>query len=234
MNSNNARKISATLVAIIAGVVLFVSSPVLILLLGLFGTAMLWLLFPILGYLPILVVLFLTFAGLGAIIIWALYKRDLKPVLLLCLVLMLPALAATILIMFSPPTEFFFNSFFFLPFLVILISIFIGLGAIVISPYYKQGLRQVSKLIMFTLGALVLSTFLWMILYLGPMWMALYLMPDWVVFSLMPRVLTFLIAGLIVFYLYWPGKKRGLFLTVLGPIILLELLSFLTINLIIL
>ncbi len=227
-------KKTVKLVAVIAVVALLVSSPVLILLLGLFGTAMLWLIFPILGYLPILTVLLLTFVGVGAITAWALYKRDLKPVLLPCLVLVLPALAVIILIALSPPAKFLFNSFFFLPFLIIMLALFIGLGTIVVSQSYKQNLGQVLKLITLTLAALVLSVFLWMILYLGPMWVALYFMPYWVVLGSIPRVFTFLIAGLIVAYLYWPGKKRGLFPTVLGPIFLLELLSFLTINLIIL
>ena len=233
MKSNPIGKGVATLIAVIAGVVLFVSSPLLIILLGLFGTAMLWLLFPILGYLPILTVLLLTFVGLGTIMVWAIYKKDLKPVLLPCLVLILPVLAATILIMFSPHVKFLLNYFFFLPFLIIMLSIFTGLGAIVINPSYRQDLRRVLKLIVITLGAMALSTFLWLGLYLGPMWAALYLMPYWVLFSSIPRIFTFLIAGLIVTYLYWPNKKRGLFLTILGSVFLLELLSFLTINLII-
>lgn len=221
-------------ITIAAGFFLLMFSPVLILLLGLFGTAMLWLIFPVLGYLPVLAVLLLTFVGVGAIMAWAIYKKDLKRVFPLSLILVLPALTATILIMLSPPVEFLFNTFFFLPFLIIMLSLFTGLGVIVVGPSYRQDLRQVLKLITFTLAALVFSTFLWMILYLGPMWVALYFMPYWVVLGSIPRIFTFLIAGLIVAYLYCPNKERGLFLTILGPVLLLELLSFLTINLIIL
>lgn len=76
------------------------------------------------------------------------------------------------------------------------------------------------KFIMCILGAIMLSV---------PIWFALLLLGGE-----HPRILAFLIASLAVAYLYWPGKKHGLFLEVLGPVLLLELLLLLTINLIIL
>lgn len=97
------------------------------------------------------------------------------------------------------------------------VLIFAGLGAIMICALFRRSLaKRVLKLIGFTFGAIALSTFLWSALYL------------------MSRILTFFIAGLVVAYLYWPGKKRGLFLGVLGPVLALELVLPLTINLIIL
>ena len=132
---------------------------------------------------------------------WAIYKKDLKRVLLPLLILVLLPLTATILIVFSPITEFLFNFFFFLPFLVILLSVFTGLGAMVVSESYRQDVGLALKLIGFTLAAILFSAFLWLFIYLGPLWAALYFMPYWVLFSSIPRIITFLVAGLIVFYL---------------------------------
>lgn len=101
----------------------------------------------------------------------------------------------------------------FLPISAVLI--FAGLVTIMVWAFRRRALKRVLKLIGFTLGAIALSTLLWSAL------------------CLMPRILMFLVAGLVVAYLYWPGKKRGLFLGVLGPVLALELAVLLTINLMI-
>lgn len=240
MVQNSLKKI-LTFVAIIAGVAFLMFAQKLVMILSLFGTAGLFLSFPILGHLPILTVLILTFAGFGAITAWAIYKRNLKQVLFPGSILILTPLVAIILIVFSPLSEFLFNTFFFLPFLSIMLSVMVGVGAIMLNPPYRQNVESVFKLIGFTLAAILFSAFLWLLIYLGPMWIGLSLMPNWINYMtfwtgmyLMPRIITLLIAGFILTYLYWPGKKRGLFLTVLGPVFLLELLLFLTINLIVL
>jgi len=185
-----------------------------------FPPVMLEVLFPILVFLPVSAILLLISVGLGVITVWAFRKGDLKPVLFPWSALALLAFAAAISIVFFPTLEMTFTSVWLLPgeFLLsiwflpgaFLLSIFTGLGAIVVSPFYKQDVRQVLKLIKST------STFLWTGLYV------------------MPRLLMFLVAGLIVAFLYWFGKKRGLFLRVLGPVLALELALLLTINLIIL
>lgn len=191
-----------------------------------FPPVMLEVLFPILVFLPVSAILLLISVGLGVITVWAFHKGDLKPVLFPWSALALLVFVAAISIVFFPTLEMTFTSVWLLPgeFLLsiwflpgaFLLSIFTGLGAIVVSPFYRQDIRQVLKLIKSTFGAIVLSTFLWTGLYV------------------MPRIFMFLVAGLIVAFLYWFGKKRGLFLGVLGPVLALELALLLTINLIIL
>ncbi len=191
-----------------------------------FPPVILEVLFPILVFLPVPAILLLISAGLGAIVVWAFCRGDLKRVLSTWSAIALLAFAAGISMVFSPTLKVIFTSVWLLPgeFLLsiwflpgaFLLSIFTGVGAIVISPSYRQDLRQVLKLIKFTFGAIVLSTFLWTGLYA------------------IPRILTFLVAGLILVYLYWFGKKRGLLLRILGPVFALELALLLTINLIIL
>ena len=191
-----------------------------------FPPVILEVLFPILVFLPVPAILLLISVGLGAIMVWAFRRGDLKRVLSTWSVLALLAFIAGISMVFFPTLKVIFTSVWLLPgeFLLsiwflpgaFLLSIFTGLAAIVISSSYKQDLKRVLKLIKFTFGAIVLSTFLWTGLYA------------------MPRILTFLVAGLVVFCLYWPSKKRGLFLKVLGPVLALELALLLTIRLIIL
>ena len=190
-----------------------------------FPPVILEVLFPILVFLPVPAILLLISVGLGIITVWAFCKGDLKRILSTWSVLALLAFAAGISMVFSPTLKAIFTSARFLPgesllsiwFLpgAFLLSIFTGFGAIAISPSYRQDLRQVLKLIKFTFGAIVVSTFLWTGLYV------------------MPRILMFLVAGLILVYLYWFGKRSGLFLKVLGPVFALELALLLTINLII-
>ncbi len=103
----------------------------------------------------------------------------------------------------------------FLPVSAVLLSIFAGLGAIMVWAFRRRALKRVLKLIVFTFGAIALSALLLTVL------------------CALPRILTFLVAGLVVAYLYWPGKKRGLFLGVLEPVLALELALLLTINLMI-
>jgi len=186
-------------------------------------TALLTLFFSILAVLPISTVLLLTFIGSGAIIIWAFYKRDLKRVLFPCLALVLPALVVTILMVFFPTLEWYFNYLLLLPLSAVFLSTFAGIGAIVVSPSYRQDINQVLKLIAFTFGAIVLSIFFQLALLL--LWaLGLRFIPNG----------TNLVTGLAIAYLYWPGKKRGLFLRALGAVLALELALLLTINLIIL
>ena len=191
-----------------------------------FPPVILEVLFPILVFLPVPAILLLISVGLGAIVVWAFRKGDLKRILSTWSVLVLLAFAAGISMVFFPALEDFFTvvqlmpgesllSIWFLPG-AFLLSIFTGLGAMVINSSYRQDLGQVLKLIKFTFKAIVISTFLWTGLYV------------------MPRILMFLVAGLILAYLYWPGKKRGLLPEVLGPVLALELALLLTINLIIL
>lgn len=128
----------------------------------------------------------------------------------------LAPLAATVLLMFGAAMlTVFFPILAFLPISAVLLSIFVGLGAIIVCASFRRDLKRVLKLIKFTFGAIVLSSFLWVAL------------------CGLPRILTFLVAGLVVAYLYWPGKKRGLFLGVLEPVLALELALLLTINLMI-
>lgn len=194
-----------------------------VMMLGVLLTALLTIFFSILAVLPISAVLLLTFVGVGAITIWAFYKRDLKRALFPCLALVLPALAAAILMVFFPTLEWYFNYLLLLPFSAIMLSIFPGIGAILICPSYRQDLSRVFKLITITFGAIVLSIFFQLALLF--LWvLALRFIPNG----------TDLVTGLVIAYLYWPGKKRGLFLKVLGAVLALELALFLTIRLIIL
>jgi hypothetical protein len=190
-----------------------------------FPPVILELLFPILVFLPVPAILLLISVGLGAIIVWAFRRGDSKRVPSTWSVLALLAFIATISMVFFPTLKVIFTSVWLLPgefilsiwFLpgALLLSIFTGLAAIVISSSYKKDVGQVLRLIKSTFGAIVLSTFLWTGLYA------------------MPRLLTFLVAGLVVFCLYWLGKKRGLFLRVFGAVLALELALLLTIRLII-
>ncbi len=217
----------AVIIAIIIAVIAFcvyVARGILVLLV--FPPAILEILFPILVFLPIPAILLLISAGLGAIMVWAFHKGDLKQVLFPYSILALLAFTVAISLILFPSLKVFFTSLWLLPgehllsiwFLpgAFLLSIFTGLGAMVINSSYRQDLGQVLKLIKFTFGAIVISTFLWTGLYA------------------MPRILTFLVAGLILVYLYWPNKKRGLLPKILGPVLALELALLLTINLIIL
>jgi len=191
--------------------------------LGMLLTALLTLFFSILAVLPISAVLLLTFAGVGAMTVWAFYKRDLERALFPCLALVLPALVAAILMVFFPALEWYFNYLLLLPLSSIMLSTFAGLGAIVVSPSCRQDVGRVLKLTTFIFGAIVLSIFFQLALLF--LWvLALRFIPNG----------TDLVTGLVIAYLYWPGKKRGLFLRVLGPVLALELALFLTINLIIL
>ncbi len=186
------------------------------------GRAIIPLLFPVLMLFPISTILLLTFIGFGVLAAWALYKRELKRVFFPGLVLVLPSLAATIFMAFYPILNFYFDLLAFFPLSAIMLSIFAGLGAIVISPSYRQDFRRILKLIGFTFGAIILSTILWVFLYLIP---PLLTLPF-------PRIFTFIAAGLIVVGLCWLSKKCGLFLRVFIGVMVLELALFLTINLV--
>ena len=74
---------------------------------------------------------------------------------------------------------------------------------------------KILKFVMCILGGIVLSLSFWFALFI-----------------FLPLPITFIIAPLILIYLYWP-KERWLFSKILGPILLLEFLLFLTISLII-
>ncbi len=199
--------------AIIVATAFCVLAPLAATVLLMFGAAMLTVFFPILAFLPISAVLLSIFAGLGAIMVWAFRRRDLKRVLSPWSALVLIAFAAAILTALFPILTVFFTIL--LPVSAFLLSIFVGLGAIIVCASFRRDLKRVLKLIKFTFGAIVLSSFLWVAL------------------CGLPRILTFLVAGLVVAYLYWPGKKRGLFLGVLEPVLALELALLLTINLMI-
>jgi hypothetical protein len=215
--------IVAIILAIIAAIAFFVRVPMAAMIIGMFLTALLTLFFPVLSLLPISTVLSLTFAGFVAIAVWAFYKQNLKPVLFPGSVLVLPALVAAILMVFSPTLEWYFTYYLLLPLSAIMLSIFVGLGSIVVSPSYRQDLSRVLKLITFTFGAIVLSIFFQLALLF--LWaLALRFIPGG----------TELVTGLVIAYLYWHGEKRGLFLRIFGPVLALELALFLTINLIIL
>ena len=225
----------ATLGAIFAAIALSPLAGKLYVVGYMFAPAMLTVFFPVLAFLPISAVLLLTFVGLGAIAIWAFYKRDLRRVLLLCSVLALPTFAAAISMMFFPTFAGIFTFALLLPILVVLLSVFAGLGAIVVWAPLRKDLGRVLKLIKFTFGAIVLSSALWVALCASSfLWVSYQSLLPWLASLRLPlRILTFLIPGLIVAYLYWPGKKRGLFFGVLGPVLALELALLLTINLII-
>ncbi len=215
--------IMVVIVAVIAFCVYVARGPMVLLM---FPPVILELLFPILVFLPIPAILLLISAGLGAITVWAFKRGGLKRIPPTWSALALLAFTAGISMVFFPTLKVIFTSVWLLPgesllsiwFLpgAFLLSIFTGLGAMVISSSYRQDLRQVLELIKFTFKAIVFSTFLWTGLYV------------------MPRIVMFLAAGLILVYLYWPGKKRGFFSRVLGPVFALELALLLTINLIIL
>ena len=210
-----------TIIVVIAAITLFVRVPMAAMVLGLFSTALLTLFFSVLALLPISTVLLLTFIGFGAITIWAIYKRDLKPVLFPGSLLVLPPLIAAILIIFSPTLEWHLTYYLLLPLSAIMLSIFVGLGAIVISPSCRQDLKQVFKLIGVTFGALVLSMLFQLVLFF--LWaLALRFVPFG----------TNLVTVFVIAYLYWPGKKRGLFLKVFGAVLALELALLLTVGLI--
>lgn len=211
------------IVVIIVTTVFFMRVPMAAMVLGMFLTALLTLFFSILALLPISTVFLLTFIGFGAIVAWAFYKRDLKLVLFPGLLLILPTLVAAILMVFSPTLEWHFTYYLLLPLSAIMLSIFVGLGAIVVSPSSRRDVRQVLKVIAFTFGAIVLSIFFQLALFF--LWaLALRFIPSG----------TELVTGLVITYLYWPGKERGFFLRVFGAVLALELAMLLTINLIIL
>lgn len=215
MVQRNSMKKIVILIAIMVAIALFVCVPKAAITLGGFLTALFTMLFPIMTILPVSTVLSLTFVGFGVIVVWAIYKRDLKPVLFPGSLLVLPALTAAISMVFSPTLEWYFTFQLLLPLSAIMLSIFVGLGAIVVSPSYRQDIRQVLKLITFTFGAVVLSIFFQLALFF--LW-ALQLMPH----------ITDLVTVLAIAYLYWPGKKRGLFLRVLGAVLVLELAFLVT------
>ncbi len=217
---NTVKKI-VILGAIVTAIAFFVLVPKAAIMFGGFSTALLGMFFPVVTILPISTVLFLTFAGFGAIMVWAIYKRDLKPVVFPGSLLVLPALVATILMVFSPTFEWHFTFTLLLPLSAVMLSIFVGLAAIMVSPSYRQDTRKVLKLIKFTFGAIVLSIFFQLVMLF--LWaLALRFVPGG----------TELITGLVIVYLYWPGKKRGLFWRVFGAVLVLELALLKTIGLI--
>lgn len=212
MVQRNAVKKIVIVGAIVAATAFFVLVPKAAIMFGGFSTALLGMFFPIVTLLPISTVLLLTFVGYGTIAAWATYKRDLKPVVFPGSLLVLPALVATILMVFSPTFEWHFTFTLLLPLSAVMLSIFVGLAAIVASPSYRQDIRKVLKLIKFTFGAIVLSIFFQLVMFF--LWaLALRFVPGG----------TELITGLVIVYLYWPGKKRGLFWRVLGAVLVLEL-----------
>lgn len=200
------------LVAIIAAIAFFVRVPRAAIMVSGFLTAIFALVFTVTTLLPISDVLLLTFIGFGALTAWALYKRDLKPVLFPGSLLALPALVAGVSMMISPALEWYFGFLLFMPFSVIMLSLFVGLGAIVVSPSCRQDVSRVLRLIAYTFGAIVLSL-LFQLLMLVLWALVLHLVPHG----------TDIVTALVIAYLYWPGKKRGLLLEVLGPILALEL-----------
>lgn len=221
MVQRNAVKKIVILGAIVAAVAFFVLVPKAAIMFGGFSTALLGMFFPVVTFLPISTVLFLTFVGFGAIMAWAIYKRDLKPVVFPGSLLVLPALAAAILMVFSPTFEWHFTFTLLLPLSAVMLSIFVGLAAIMVSPSYRQDTRKVLKLIKFTFGAIVLSIFFQLVMLF--LWaLALRFVPGG----------TELITGFVIVYLYWPGKKRGLFWRVFGAVLVLELALLKTIGLI--
>lgn len=203
-------RLVAIVAVIIAATALFIRVPTVAIMLAGFLTALFTMFFPVITLLPVSTVLLLTFIGFGIITAWALYKRDLKPALFPGSLLVLPALATAILMVFSPTLEWYFTFQLFMPLSAIMLSIFVGLGAVVVSSSYRQDVRQVLKLISFTFGAIVLSMFFQLALFF--LW-ALQLNPH----------LTTLVTVLVIAYLYWPGKERGFFLRVLGAVLVLEL-----------
>jgi len=205
----------------VAATAFFILVPKAAILFGGFSTALLGIVFPIITLLPVSTILLLTFVGFGAIMVWAIYKRDLKPVIFPGSLLVLPSLIAAILMMFSPTFEWHFTFTLLLPLSAVMLSIFVGLAAIVVSPSYRQDIRKVLKLITFTFGAIVLSIFFQLVMFF--LWaLALRFIPSG----------TNLVTGLVIVYLYWPGKKRGLFWRVFGAVLALEFALFLTTGLI--
>jgi hypothetical protein len=219
MVQRNAVKKIIILGTIVAATAFFILVPQAAIIFGGFSTALLGMFFPIVTLLPVSTILLLTFLGFGAITAWAAYKRDLKPVLFPGSLLLLPALIAAILMAFAPTFEWHFAFTLLLPLSAVMLSIFVGLAAIVASPSYRQDMGQVLKLITSTLAAIMVSIFFQLALFF--LW-ALDLMPH----------LTTLVTILVIICLYWPGKKRGLFLRVFGAVLALELALLLTINLI--
>ena len=221
MVQRNAVKKIVILGAIVAATAFFVLVPKAAIIFGGFSTALLGMIFPIITFLPISTVLLLTFVGYGTITVWAAYKRDLKPMLFPGSLLVLPALVAAILMVFTPTFEWHFTFTLLLPLSAVMLSIFVGLAAIVASPSCRQDIRKVLKLIRFTFAAIVLSIFFQLVMFF--LWaLALRFIPGG----------TELITGLVIVYLYWPGKKRGLFLKVFGAVLALELALLLTMGII--
>jgi hypothetical protein len=221
MVQRNAVKKIVILGAIVAATIFFVLVPKAAIMFGGFLTALLGIIFPVITLLPVSTILLLTFLGFGAIVVWAIHKRDLKPVIFPGSLLLLPALVATTLMVFIPTFEWHFTFTLFLPLSAVMLSIFVGLAAIVVFPSYRQDMGQVLKLIGFTSGAIVLSIFFQLVLFF--LWaLALRFVPGG----------TNFVTGLVIVYLYWPGKKRGLFLRVFGAVLVLELALLLTIKLV--
>lgn len=219
MTKKNIVILAVITVVAAAAIVLFVRVPMTALMLGMLSTALLTMFFTVLALLPISDIFFLTFVGFSLLAVWAFYKRDLKPVLFPGLALVLPVLAAAILMKFFPKLEWYFTYHLLLPFSAIMLSMFTGLGAIVMSSSCRQNVRQVLRLVVFTCGALILSIFFQFALLL--LW-ALQLMPY----------LTNIITISVIAFLYWPSPKRGLFPKVLGAVLVLESLLLLTLQLI--
>ena len=219
MVQRNAVKKIVILGTIVAATAFFILVPQAAIIFGGFSTALLGMFFPIVTFLPVSTILLLTFLGFGAITAWAGYKRDLKPVLFPGSLLVLPALIAAILMVFSPTFEWHFTFTLLLPLSAIMLSIFVGLAAIVASASYRQDVGQVLKLITSTLAAIVVSIFFQLVMFF--LWaLALRFVPFGTEF----------ITGLVIVYLYWPGKKRGLFWRVFGAVLVLELALLLTIG----
>lgn len=217
---NTVKKI-VIIVSFMVATAFFVLVPKAAITFGGFSTALVGIVFPVITFLPVSTILFLTFLGFGAITVWAAYKRNLKPVLFPGSLLVLPALAATILMVFVPTFEWHFTFTLLLPLSAVMLSMFVGLAAIVVSSPYRQDIRKVLKLITFTFGAIMLSIFFQLVLFF--LWaLALRFVPFGTEF----------ITGLVVVYLYWPGKKWGLFWRVFGAVLVLELALLLTTGLI--
>ena len=77
--------------------------------------------------------------------------------------------------------------------------------------------RGISKFTGLIFVALVISVFFWLAL--------------WLLSTITP--FFYLLAFLVIAFLYWPGRKHKMLFNILGPILVLELIIWLTLKLII-
>ena len=138
----------------------------IVIILLMLGRVMIALVFPILTTLSISNVLLFTLFGFGILSAWAYYKLEYKKILFPGLFLVLPALIVFILKLAYPILDFYFELLAFYPLSSLMLSIFAGLGAILISKTYREDFGKVMKFVWLVFLAIIITTLLWILLYL--------------------------------------------------------------------